>query len=41
LKYPRIVYTDVNGLWLLAEWHEISRKPFYHPGVGLLAARSK
>jgi hypothetical protein len=23
LAYPRIVYTDLNGLWLLAEWHEV------------------
>ena len=24
LKYPRVVYTDVNGLWVLAEWHEVN-----------------
>jgi hypothetical protein len=23
MVYPRIVYTDLNGLWLLAEWHEV------------------
>jgi hypothetical protein len=23
LKYPRTFYTDLNGLWLLAEWHEV------------------
>jgi hypothetical protein len=23
LVYPRTVYTDVNSLWLLAEWHEV------------------
>jgi hypothetical protein len=23
VECPRIVYTDVNGLWLLAEWHEV------------------
>ncbi len=26
--YPRIVSTDVDDLRLLAEWHEVSRKPF-------------
>jgi hypothetical protein len=28
LKYPRTVYTDLNGLWLLATSHE-KRKPLY------------
>jgi hypothetical protein len=28
LVYPRIGSMDVDGLWLLAEWHEVRRKPF-------------
>ena len=31
MVYPRIVSTDVNGLWLLAEWHEVKpQRPVYH-----------
>jgi hypothetical protein len=35
--YPRTVYTDLNGLWLLGEWHEVSLRALAGPtaDVGL------
>jgi hypothetical protein len=29
MECPRFVSTDVNGLWLLAEWHEVSSYMVY------------
>jgi hypothetical protein len=27
VKCPRIAYTDLNSLWLMAEWHEVRQSP--------------
>jgi hypothetical protein len=28
LVYPRTFYAELDGLWLLAEWHEVSLRAF-------------
>jgi hypothetical protein len=33
MECPRIVYTDLDTSWLLAEWHEVRRKPFSYRQV--------
>jgi hypothetical protein len=41
--YPRTVYTDLNGLWLLGEWHEVRRELLSHKGcrsLGLAQRRA-
>ena len=35
MKCLRIVYTDLNGLWLLAEWHEVKLQ---YTAVSMLGA---